>query len=187
MKLLIVDNYDSFTFNLQHLCAPHVSSIDVIRNNMIDFNIIDHYDKIIISPGPGLPKDAGLCLELINRFLNKKPILGVCLGAQVIAVACGFSLFNLNHVMHGKKSEIRILDSDDKLYKKLPKKIFVGRYHSWAIDIDSSNILIPTAKDINNTIMSFRHIQYPVFGVQYHPESILTNYGKNILKNWLID
>ena len=187
MKLLIIDNYDSFTFNLKHMCELHVSSIDVVRNNMINLKSVRYYDKIIISPGPGLPKNAGSCLQLIDLFLDKKPILGVCLGAQAIAVACGASLFNLDYVMHGKKSEINILSSDDILYKNMPDNIVVGRYHSWAIKLDDQQVLIPTAKDSKNTIMSFRHKNYPVFGVQYHPESILTRYGKNILKNWLLD
>ena len=187
MRLLIVDNYDSFTFNLKHMCEPYVSSVDIIRNDIINLKFVDQYDKILISPGPGLPKDAGMCLELIDKYMCHKPLLGVCLGAQAIAVVCGMPLSNLDNVMHGKKSEITILDLEDKLYKNLPRKIMVGRYHSWAINNESNGTLISTAKDIENTVMSFRHIKYPVFGIQYHPESILTDYGQDILKNWLLD
>ena len=187
MRLLIVDNYDSFTFNLKHMCEPYVSSVDIIRNDNIKLKSVDQYDKVLISPGPGLPQNAGICLELINKYMCHKPLLGVCLGAQAIAVACGVPLFNLKSVMHGKKSEITILDLEDKLYKKLPPKIMVGRYHSWAINSELNGNLISTAKDVKNTIMSFRHIKYPVFGIQYHPESILTDHGQDILKNWLLD
>jgi len=186
MKLLIIDNYDSFTFNLKHMCETHVSSVDVLRNDTLDIDAVHQYDKILISPGPGLPSNAGHCLELLNVFLDKKPILGICLGAQAIAVACGLSLVNLPYVMHGKQSEIEILDTKDALYQKIPKKITVGRYHSWAINIGTNELLIPTAKDQKNTIMSFRHRYYPVFGIQYHPESVLTKYGQDILKNWLM-
>mgnify|MGYP001212366960 FL=1 len=187
MRLLIIDNYDSFTFNLKHMCEPHVSSVDIIRNDIINLKSVDQYDKVLISPGPGLPQNAGMCLELIDKYMYHKPLLGICLGAQAIAVVCGVPLFNLENVMHGKKSEITILDLEDKLYKNLPQKIMVGRYHSWAINNEFNGALISTAKDVENTIMSFRHIKYPVFGIQYHPESILTDYGKEILKNWLLD
>ena len=186
MRLLIIDNYDSFTFNLKHICQKYVLSVDVIRNDIIDMESIYQYDKIIISPGPGLPQNAGCCLDFLKLFLDKKPILGVCLGAQAIAMACGSELFNLSYVMHGKKSEIEILDMQDPIYREIPKKITVGRYHSWAINIKSNELLITTARDQENVVMSFRHREYPVFGIQYHPESILTKYGDSILKNWLL-
>ena len=187
MKLLIIDNYDSFTFNLKHMCESYVNSISVVRNDQINLNDIFKYDKIIISPGPGLPKDAGSSLEIIKKFAGKKPILGVCLGAQAIAVAFDLQLFNLKNVMHGKQSQIKILYPNDTIYKGLPKEIEVGRYHSWAIRINDANKFIVTAEDEQNIVMSFTHKLYPLTGVQYHPESVLTKYGKQILKNWLLN
>ena len=187
MRLLIVDNYDSFTFNLKHMCEPYVSSVDVLRNDDIDINRINKYDKIIISPGPGLPQDAGISIEVIKKYFDKKDILGVCLGAQAIALAFGCELFNLKKVMHGKTSTIRILDKKNIIYRGLPKNITIGRYHSWAVDLSTEENLIVTSVDEDNVVMSFRHKKHPVIGIQYHPESILTRYGQQILKNWLID
>ena len=185
MRLLIIDNYDSFTYNLKHMCELYVSKIDVIRNDVLDIDSVHIYDKIIISPGYGLPRDAGLSIEVVNQFYQKKPILGICLGAQVIAEFFGAELFNLTHVMHGKKTSINILDNNGILYKNIPKSIMVGRYHSWAINIKSNSDFITTAKDNHGIVMSFRHINYPLIGIQYHPESFLTDYGQDILRNWL--
>ncbi len=187
MRLLIIDNYDSFTFNLKHMCEPYVSSLDVVRNDCIDFNSIDQYDKIIISPGPGLPDDAGSCLDVIKQFAKTKPILGVCLGAQAIAVAFGFELYNLKRVMHGKQSNINILDKKSKIYQGLPQEILVGRYHSWAVKINDADKFIITAQSEEDVIMSFEHKIYPLTAIQYHPESILTKDGQTILKNWITD
>lgn len=185
MRLLIIDNYDSFTFNLKHMCEAFVKDVDVYRNDLINFADIVKYDKIIISPGPGLPVDAGLSIELIRRFYDKKPILGICLGAQAIAYVFGGDLFNLDKVMHGKQSIINIIDQDDLIYKGVPNKIMVGRYHSWAINLSKNKDFKITAVDKLNTLMSFKHKIYPITGLQYHPESILTPYGRNLLKNWL--
>ena len=187
MKLLIIDNYDSFTFNLKHMCEPYVKSVNVIRNDQININDIVKYDKIIISPGPGLPQDAGLSLEIIKKFSNSKSILGVCLGAQAIAVAFDLTLYNLQNVMHGKISKIKIINSDSDIYKGLPKEIKVCRYHSWAVKINSEDEFLITAKDAHNTIMSFQHKFFSLTAIQYHPESVLTKYGGEILKNWLIN
>ncbi|MBF25434.1 MAG: aminodeoxychorismate/anthranilate synthase component II [Flavobacteriales bacterium] len=185
MKLLIIDNYDSFTFNLKHMCEPYVSNIHVVRNNQINVNDIFIYDKIIISPGPGLPQDAGLSINIINKFVGIKPILGVCLGAQAIAVAFDLPLYNLKNVMHGKMSKIKILQSNSTIYKGIPKEINVGRYHSWAVKINNEEKFSITSLDEQNTVMSFEHKLYPLTGIQYHPESVLTKYGGKILKNWL--
>ena len=187
MRLLIIDNYDSFTFNLRHMCEPYISKIDVIRNDQIIIDNIINYDKIIISPGPGLPDSAGVCLELIKNYYRIKPILGICLGAQAIAKFFGAKLFNLNKVMHGKKSTITILDSNDIIYKNIPRHIDVGRYHSWAIDLTNHPELIITSVDHKNIVMSFKHKFYSLTGIQYHPESILTEFGQDILINWLTD
>tara|TARA_A100001011_G_scaffold319193_1_gene339166 strand:- start:571 stop:1083 length:513 start_codon:yes stop_codon:yes gene_type:complete len=169
------------------MCELYVSKIDVIRNDVLDLDSVHIYDKIIISPGYGLPRHAGLSIELVNQFYQKKPILGICLGAQVIAECFGAELFNLKLVMHGKKTPITILDNNGIIYKNIPKSIMVGRYHSWGIDIKLHTDFIITAIDNNGTVMSFRHINYPLIGIQYHPESILTDYGQHILRNWLID
>ena len=185
MRLLIIDNYDSFTFNLKHMCEPYVSSVNVVRNDKISINDVASFDKIIISPGPGLPLDAGISVDLVKKYYVQKSILGICLGAQAIAVALGCELFNLKKVMHGKKTKIDILDVEDPVYENLPKHIFVGRYHSWAIDLSSNTDFTTTAIDQYKTVMSFRHSSYPIYGIQYHPESILTAFGQQILKNWL--
>ena len=187
MKLLIIDNYDSFTFNLKHLCEPYVNIVNVVRNNQINLNDIFQYDKIIISPGPGLPQDAGSSLDVIKQFAGKKSILGVCLGAQAIAVAFGLQLFNLKHVMHGKMSKIKILHPRDIIYDGLPSEIEVGRYHSWAIRMHHTDEFIVTAEDQEKTVMSFKHQSHSLIGIQYHPESVLTKYGKQILINWLLN
>ncbi|MAQ70304.1 MAG: aminodeoxychorismate/anthranilate synthase component II [Flavobacteriales bacterium] len=185
MKLLIIDNYDSFTFNLKHMCETYVSSVNVVRNDEISISDISYFDKIIISPGPGLPLDAGISVELVQKYYAKKPILGICLGAQAIAVAFGCKLFNLKEVMHGRKSKIQILNRQDLVYENVPEHIFVGRYHSWAINLSSNSDFIVTAVDKDEVVMSFRHLQYPLHGIQYHPESILTKFGQKILINWL--
>ena len=185
MKLLIIDNYDSFTFNLSHICQQFINHVDVIRVDCIDVSQVEQYDKIILSPGPGLPSVK--LIEIINKFYQHKTILGVCLGAQAIAEALGCSLYNMKQVMHGKKSVISIVDESHKIYRSLEKNITVGRYHSWAIDLSNNKCLIPTAFDEFNIVMSFRHENYSLCGVQYHPESILTNFGEHILQNWLTD
>ncbi len=185
MNLLIIDNYDSFTFNLKHICEPYVTNVDVFRNDDFNLDIVDEYDKIIISPGPGLPKEAGLTMDLIKRFYKNKDILGVCLGAQAIAVFFGYKLYNLQNVMHGKKSDIIVLRSEMSLYKNIPSIIKVGRYHSWAINIDNEKHFLISSKDLNNVLMSFHHKKYKLTGIQYHPESIMTEYGSILLKNWL--
>ena len=185
MRLLIIDNYDSFTFNLKHMCEPYVSLVDVIRNDIIKISDVVKYDRIILSPGPGLPKDAGSMIDIIKRCGKKIPILGVCLGAQAIAVAYGCELYNLEKVLHGKKTTVKIIDKKDVIYRGINTALHVGRYHSWAIRINQEQKFKITAVDQKNTIMSFTHKIYPLIGVQYHPESILTNYGDIILKNWL--
>ena len=185
MKLLIIDNYDSFTFNLKHMCESYVSSVHVVRNDKISINDVSMFDKIIISPGPGLPLDAGVSVDLVKKYHAEKPILGICLGAQAIAVAFGCKLFNLKEVMHGKKTQINILDLKDVVYSNVPKHIFVGRYHSWGINLSSNPDFITTAVDESKIVMSFRHSMHSLYGIQYHPESILTKCGQQILKNWL--
>lgn len=186
MKLLILDNYDSFTYNLAHLVSK-VSTIpyDVIRNDKISLNDVQAYDKILLSPGPGLPKDAGIMPELITHYGSKKPILGVCLGLQAIGEAYGARLKNLDQVYHGVSTPVCISEPD-LLFEHCPKRFSAGRYHSWVIDPGHlPGTLSVTATDEDGHIMAIRHRHYPVRGVQFHPESVLSEYGETLLRNWL--
>ncbi|MBP8034484.1 MAG: aminodeoxychorismate/anthranilate synthase component II [Bacteroidia bacterium] len=186
MKLLVLDNYDSFTYNLVHLIEK-VSDIefDVIRNDKISINSINSYDKILLSPGPGLPKDAGIMPELLQRYKSSKSILGICLGLQAIGETYGASLQNLETVVHGQATPISII-SEDTLFHNCPNNFLVGRYHSWVINNQHlSNELEITAKDLDGNIMALKHKKDDVKGVQFHPESILSEYGETIINNWL--
>lgn len=186
MRLLILDNYDSFTYNLAHL-VEKVADIpfDVVKNDAISLREIEAYDKILLSPGPGLPKEAGIMPELLKTFHNHKSILGVCLGLQAIAENYGSPLKNLSHVFHGIATPIFNLNKD-QLFANCPAKFSVGRYHSWVIDEKLlSPELVVTATDPDGLIMAARHINHDVRGVQFHPESILSEHGETIIKNWL--
>ena len=186
MKLLVLDNYDSFTYNLVHLIEK-VSDIefDVIRNDKIDIDGISSYDKILLSPGPGLPKDAGIMPEVLKQYGSSKSILGVCLGLQAIGESYGATLKNLETVYHGLATPINII-SEDILFKNCPNTFTVGRYHSWVINNQSiSNELIVTAVDEHDNIMALKHKTYNVRGVQFHPESVLSEFGETMMKNWL--
>jgi anthranilate synthase component II len=197
MKILVFDNYDSFTYNLVHLVQKIVpGKVDVYRNDQILLEDVSAYDKIILSPGPGVPVEAGLLLPLIREYASKKSILGVCLGHQAIGEAFGGTLLNLTSVYHGVSTPVHILKSETKdkkeksighdLFQGLPEEIAVGRYHSWIInDIGFPEELEITAKDDNGYIMALRHRSYDVQGVQFHPESVLTPDGETILRNWL--
>lgn len=187
MKILVIDNYDSFTYNLVHYLENLTdASIDVIRNDKITLEEVDNYDKILLSPGPGIPEEAGICLDLIKKYAPTKSILGVCLGHQSIAEAFGGSLINLDKVHHGVSSVIDIIKPEDKLYQGLPDKLEVGRYHSWVVSKENLPDCIEiTASDDEGLIMGLRHKQYDVQGVQYHPESVLTENGIKLIENWL--
>lgn len=186
MKLLVLDNYDSFTYNLVHLIEK-VSEVqfDVIRNNKISIEDVKTYDKILLSPGPGLPKDAGIMPELIKTYGASKSILGVCLGLQAIGEAYGGTLKNLDTVFHGIATPINII-SEDVIFNNCPKSFTVGRYHSWVIN----NNQLPadmqiTAIDEQGNIMALKHKTHDVRGVQFHPESILSECGETMIQNWL--
>ena len=186
MKLLVLDNYDSFTYNLVHLIEK-VSEIpfDVIRNDKISIDAVKAYDKILLSPGPGLPKDAGIMPELIKQYGSSKSILGVCLGLQAIGESYGGSLKNLETVFHGIATPITII-SEDTIFNGCQKTFKVGRYHSWVIN----NNQLPTefqitATDEQGNIMALKHRTHDVRGVQFHPESILSEYGEMMIHNWL--
>ena len=187
MNILVFDNYDSFTYNLVHLVKSIVpDNVDVFRNDEIPLEKVKEYDKIILSPGPGIPSEAGLLLPLIREYAQTKSILGVCLGHQAIAEAFGGTLINLSTVFHGVATPINITNKDSRLLKGLPDNIKVGRYHSWIVSEDSfPEELEVTAVDENGYIMGLQHKTYDVQGVQFHPESVLTPDGEMILRNWL--
>lgn len=186
MKILIFDNYDSFTYNLLHLVKQlGYTDVDVVRNDKIALSDISQYDKIILSPGPGIPSEAGLLLPLINEYAATKSILGVCLGHQAIGEVFGANLVNLEDVYHGITTGTKIV-ADDYIFDGLGKEIEVGRYHSWIVD--SKNLpacFLVTATDSQEQIMAMKHKEYDVHGVQFHPESVLTPEGAIIVKNFL--
>ena len=182
-KVLVIDNYDSFTYNLVHYMEDLDYEVSVVRNDEFSMDFVEKFDKILISPGPGILDEAGQTKELIKRFYSTKSIMGVCLGHQAIGEVFGGKLKNLDSVFHGVATDIKIV-SEDKVFKNIPKKIKVGRYHSWVVEKLNDNLEV-LASDNDGNIMALRHKDYKVWGVQFHPESILTEYGKDILKNWL--
>lgn len=188
MKILVFDNYDSFTYNLVHLVEKiRHAKVDVYRNDQLPLEAVSQYDKIILSPGPGIPEEAGLLLPLINAYASSKSILGVCLGHQAIGEAFGGKLVNLATVYHGVATPVRVEKNiASPLFKGLPEQLEVGRYHSWIVsEEDFPDSLVVTARDDNGYIMGLQHNQYDVQGVQFHPESVLTPSGETILRNWL--
>lgn len=186
-KILVIDNYDSFVYNLVHYIGNLTNDrLDVFRNDEISLDDVKNYDKILLSPGPGIPIEAGICLDLIRTYAPTKSIFGVCLGQQAIAEAFGGALINLDKVYHGIATPIRVLTPGDPLYKKVPEVFEVGRYHSWVVSNKNfPSELIVTARDENDMIMGISHKKYDVRGVQYHPESVLTQHGYQIIENWL--
>lgn len=186
-KILVLDNYDSFTYNLVHYVKEQSDSIvEVYRNDAISIEEVAKYDTIILSPGPGLPEEAGILKEVIRKYATTKKILGVCLGMQAIGEVYGGTLENLEKVFHGVATPIQVIEKEDLLYKDLPSEFNVGRYHSWVIANEGfPKELKVTSKEENGQIMSLKHKEYKLYGVQYHPESILTEYGKKIIQNFL--
>ena len=185
MKTVIIDNYDSFTYNLAHLVKELGTEVDVLRNDKFELEELEKYDKIILSPGPGIPEEAGLLLEVIRTYAGRKPILGVCLGEQAIGQAFGGKLTNLSEVFHGIQTNVKIKNKD-YIFSGLPTEIPVGRYHSWVVDTEEfPEELVITAISSEGQIMALKHREYDVHGIQFHPESVLTPYGKQIVGNWL--
>ncbi|MDZ7613220.1 MAG: aminodeoxychorismate/anthranilate synthase component II [Flavobacteriaceae bacterium] len=184
-QILVIDNYDSFTYNLVHILQDLDCEVIVRRNDRISLEEVDQFQKILLSPGPGIPDEAGLLKPIIARYAANKSILGVCLGQQAIGEVFGGSLENLSKVYHGVSTKINLTNSDDVLYRNIPKQFEVGRYHSWVVSRNLPEVLIPTAIDENGEIMSLKHRDYDLRAVQYHPESILTEHGREILKNWI--
>ena len=185
MKIAIIDNYDSFTYNLAHLVKSLGTEVEVMRNDKFRLEELEQYDKLLLSPGPGIPSEAGLLLQVIREYAGRKPVLGVCLGHQAIAEVFGAKLKNLSDVYHGVATPCDIL-ADDTLFRGLPRRIEVGRYHSWAVDnADFPECLDVTSVSDDGEIMSLRHRQYDIRGIQFHPESVLTPDGGQIIGNWL--
>ena len=185
MKTVIIDNYDSFTYNLAHLVKELGAEVSVVRNDQFLLSELKPFDKIILSPGPGIPTEAGLLMDVIDAYAPVKPILGVCLGHQAIGEYFGGKLTNLSQVFHGIASTISIT-APDYIYKELPAQVQVGRYHSWVVDNEGlPDCLEVTSVSEEGQIMSLRHKQYDVRGIQYHPESVLTPEGRKIIANWL--
>jgi anthranilate synthase component 2 len=185
-KVLVIDNYDSFTYNLVHLINELGREAEVWRNDKFALEDVARFDKILLSPGPGVPHEAGLLLDVIRTYAPEKSILGVCLGQQAIAEAFGGTLLNLGRPMHGIATPITVLDKTEILFKNCPESIKVGRYHSWVVDqAGLPECLTVTATDASAEIMALRHKTYDVRGVQFHPESVLTDYGKEMMQNWL--
>ena len=191
MRILVFDNYDSFTYNLVHLVEKitHIK-VEVFRNDELPMEKVKEFDKIILSPGPGIPSEAGMLLPLIKEYSATKSILGVCLGHQAIGEAFGGTLTNLSTVYHGVATPIQVKSEElgvrSELFEGLPDTFEVGRYHSWVVsDINFPSVLEITARDANGYIMGLQHKEFDVQGVQFHPESILTPSGETILKNWL--
>lgn len=201
MNIVIIDNYDSFSYNLAHLVKELKAEVDVLRNDQFELSELEKYDKILLSPGPGIPEEAGFLLDVIHTYAGRKPILGVCLGEQAIGQAFGGKLINLSHVYHGVQTPAYLLDSDcinqlmekkqlfmesDYLFEGLPAELSVGRYHSWVVATDHfPDCLAITAISSEGEIMALKHRTYDIHGIQFHPESILTPDGKTLLHNWL--
>lgn len=185
MKIVIIDNYDSFTYNLSHLLKELGAKVDVVRNDKFELKDLEQYDKIVLSPGPGIPSEAGLLLDVIRTYAGRKPILGVCLGHQAIGEVFGASLENLKEVYHGVQTEGTQL-GNDYIFEGLPERVMMGRYHSWVVAKDSvPECLEVTAMSDDGEIMAMRHRQYDIHGIQFHPESVLTPEGKTIVGNFI--
>ncbi len=184
MKVLVIDNYDSFVFNLVHYLEELGCGVIVKRNDKLTLEEVDAYTKILLSPGPGIPDEAGLLKQIIEKYAPTKSIFGVCLGQQAIGEVFGGKLINLDTVFHGVATPVKVV-ADDILFKNMPEIFDVGRYHSWVVQSPLPEDLVITSVDENGQVMSLRHKKYDVRGVQYHPESVLTPLGKTILKNWI--
>ena len=185
MKIVIIDNYDSFTYNLSHLVKELGTEVNVVRNDEFELEALDAFDKIILSPGPGIPSEAGLLLDVIREYAGRKPILGVCLGHQAIGEVFGGKLTNLSTVFHGVATEGTQL-GNDYLFDGLPERITMGRYHSWVVDREGwPEALEVTALSDEGQVMALRHRKMDIHGIQFHPESVLTPDGRHMLENFI--
>lgn len=191
MRVAMIDNYDSFTYNLVHLVKELGAEITVFRNDQFELSDLEEFDKIMLSPGPGIPSEAGLLLDVIREYAGMKPILGICLGEQAIGEVFGGKLVNLSQVFHGVQTPAHLVrsrdNSTDYLFKGIPQDLLVGRYHSWVVDFDTlPRCLEATCLSDEGQIMALRHREYDIRGIQFHPESVLTPNGKKMIFNWLI-
>ena len=185
MKIVIIDNYDSFTYNLSHLVKELGAEVTVVRNDQFELADLEQYNKIILSPGPGIPSEAGLLCDVIRTYAGRKPILGVCLGHQAIGEVFGAKLENLSDVFHGVATSCHIV-ADEPIFSGIERDITIGRYHSWVVSReDFPDCLEITAVSDEGQVMALRHRQLNVRGIQFHPESVLTPDGKKMLQNWL--
>ena len=184
-KILVIDNYDSFTYNLVHYLEDLNCEVTVYRNDEFELDEIAHFDKILLSPGPGIPDEAGLLKPVIEKYGATKSIFGVCLGQQAIGEVYGGTLSNLDKVYHGVATNVKTVVDDEILFQGLDKEFEVGRYHSWVVDATLPDVLEATSFDENGQVMSLRHKTFDVRGVQFHPESVLTPNGKKMLENWV--
>ncbi len=186
--ILVIDNYDSFTYNLVHLLQELNHEYIVVRNDKFELSYVDQFDKILLSPGPGIPEEAGLLMDVIRMYSPTKSILGICLGQQAIAEVFGGTLFNMPKPLHGVATDIIVTDKEEKLFQNFPEHSKIGRYHSWAVNPENlpADLKI-TAVDPQGIIMALSHTKYDVKGMQFHPESILTDNGKTLIANWLKD
>ena len=184
-KVLVIDNYDSFTYNLVHYLEDLDCEVTVFRNDKLSLEDVKPFDKIVLSPGPGIPDEAGLLKSIIETYASSKSILGVCLGQQAIGEVFGGRLINLDEVYHGVSTKIKLTVSDETLFSDLDETLEVGRYHSWVVDPDLPSDLEATSMDNNGQVMSLRHKSFDVKGVQFHPESVLTPNGRQMLSNWI--
>ncbi|PKP21663.1 MAG: aminodeoxychorismate/anthranilate synthase component II [Bacteroidetes bacterium HGW-Bacteroidetes-21] len=187
MRIAIIDNYDSFTWNLFHYIEPLASEVVVFRNDVVSVKELNKFNKIVISPGPGMPSEIPLLKDVVLTLGRSTPILGVCLGHQAIVEAFGGKLKNLPEVWHGIVRETRVIDKQELLFKNLPEVFETGHYHSWVVSPDNfPDCLEITAVESNGEIIAVRHKEYPIWGVQFHPESVLTAWGKKIIENWVM-
>ena len=186
MKIVIIDNFDSFTYNLAHAVEQFSDQVIVMRNNEINWDTIKDCDKIIFSPGPGLPEDVIVMGEILDRYKTTKPILGVCLGMQYIGIYFGGEIFNIKDITHGVPKTTLVTDESEYIFHNIPRKFNSGRYHSWALNkIKFPDCLNITATDHDDLIMAIRHKELDICGLQFHPESIMTEQGSKILRNWI--
>jgi anthranilate synthase component 2 len=184
--ILVIDNYDSFTYNLVHLLQELKEDYVVVRNDKFNLDDVEKYDKILLSPGPGIPEEAGLLMDVIKRYSPTKSILGICLGQQAIAEVFGAKLYNMPKPLHGVATSIQVTDPTEQLFNEFPTDSKIGRYHSWAVDPQTlTEDLKVTAVDPNGVIMALTHTKYDVKGMQFHSESILTDNGKTLIANWI--
>jgi anthranilate synthase component 2 len=186
MNVLIIDNYDSFTYNLAHYIEPLVDGLHIARNDEISLDEVAQYNAIVLSPGPGLPKDTGISKEVVRRYAPKKKILGVCMGMQLIAEVYGGQLRNLTQPLHGIAIETIQTDVPHDLFRDIPERFLSGRYHSWVVDEQSlPPELLITATDVLGLPQALKHRTFPLSAVQFHPESVLTEYGREMIENWI--